>query len=207
MNKYNFYIYCVRGNHEARPQNVDGMEFIYDENVNGNVYYQPKWPRIRYFLDYGIYTINNYKVAVIGGAYSVDKEYRLKRGARWFADEQLSLQERIDGENFLADKTFDFVFSHTCPFDWRPTDLFLSGIDQSKVDNTMELWMDGIKNEFDWNIWLFGHYHADRLERPYVEQFYKHTENLDDIWNHWDNYSLTNELGLWFVKSPNFYMK
>lgn len=207
MNKYNFYIYCVRGNHEARPQNVDGMEFIYDENVNGNVYYQPKWPRIRYFLDYGIYTINNYKVAVIGGAYSVDKEYRLMHGVRWFADEQLSLQERIDSENFLADKTFDFVFSHTCPFDWRPTDLFLSGIDQSKVDNTMELWMDGIKNEFDWNIWLFGHYHADRLERPYVEQFYKHTENLDDIWNRWDNYSLTNELGLWFVKSPNFYMK
>lgn len=207
MKKYNFYIYCVRGNHEARPQDVDGMEIIWDENVDGHVFYQPKWPHIRYFFDYGIYTINNYKVAIIGGAYSVDKFYRLARGQRWFNNEQLDFIERTNCSNLLNKKTIDFVFSHTCPYDWRPTDLFLNGIDQSKVDNTMELWMDQLKNEFNWSIWLFGHYHADRLERPYVEQFFKDTENLDDIWKRWDNYSLTNELDWWLVKSPNFYMK
>ena len=33
-NKYKFTIYCVRGNHETRSQNVSGMLYAYDENVD-----------------------------------------------------------------------------------------------------------------------------------------------------------------------------
>ena len=66
--------YCVRGNHEARPQDVKGMEEIYDENVHGMIYYEPQYPNIKYFKDFGAYQISRYKVGVIGGAYSVDKE-------------------------------------------------------------------------------------------------------------------------------------
>ena len=43
--------YCVRGNHEARPQDIEGMTTIYDKNVDGTVYYQPKYPNIRYLWD------------------------------------------------------------------------------------------------------------------------------------------------------------
>ena len=25
-----------------------------------------------------------------------------------------------------------------------------------------------VKENIKWDIWLFGHYHADRIERPYV---------------------------------------
>ena len=35
-----------------------------------------------------IYNINGKSILVIGGAYSVDKEYRLLKGWSWFKDEQ-----------------------------------------------------------------------------------------------------------------------
>ena len=107
----------------------------------------------------------------------------------------------------LVNKSFDFVFTHTCPKDWQPTDLFLDSISQSNVDNSMELWMDELKDKFKWNIWLFGHYHCDRLERPHVEQYFNDIENLDTIYKRWANYDNGQELDWWINKSPNFYMK
>ena len=124
----------------------------------------------------------------------------------WFANEQLTEEEMQLAEEYLKYKKVDFVFSHTCPYSWRPTDLFLNGIDQSKVDNTMEFWMDSLKDMFQWNIWCFGHYHADRLERPHVEQYYNDIESLDSIKQRWYEYDENQYLDWWLNKSPNFYM-
>lgn len=203
--KYKFRIYCVRGNHEARPQNVKGMHTIYDEDVDGPVYIQDKWPNIRYFKDFGCYMIDNFEVAVIGGAYSVDKFYRLEKGFRWFEDEQLTEEEMLDCTVDLTGIEADIVLTHTCPICWEPRDLFLPTINQSTVDKSMELFLEEIFQCFDWGVACFGHYHTDRIERPYVEQFFKGTENLQDIWNRWITYSKTKELDRWLIKSPNFY--
>lgn len=203
---YKFKIYCVRGNHEARPQNVDGMEMIYDHDVQGEVYYQSRWPNIRYFRDFGIYYILNYKIGIIGGAYSVDKFYRLSRGIQWFQDEQLSSYEMDTALQYFTDQKVHFMLTHTCPIQWEPTDLFLGFIDQSKVDKKMEIFLENIKHNVMGNIWCFGHYHANRIERPHVEQFFTDTENINDIWNRWKYYDETGELDWWLAKSPNFYM-
>jgi len=222
VNARGFKIYCVRGNHEARPQDVAGYELVYDDNVNGEVYVQPEYPNIRFFKDWGKYQLGEYTVAVISGAYSVDKWWRLERaGVRskldkdyfkpkktgWFPNEQLSTDEMVQAMHELSGAQYDFVFTHTCPYSWMPTDLFLSFIDQSTVDNSMEKWMEELKDKFDWNIWLFGHYHADRLERPHVEMYYNDIESLDTIFYRWDHYDCTEELDWWLAKSPNFYMK
>ena len=217
INERGYYIYCVRGNHEQRPQLCPMIDEIWDKNVNGPVYQDRFHQHIRYFMDYGYYTINQYKCGVIGGAYSVDKWYRLARGnfteetnipkkTGWFPDEQLTKEEMDHCELKFYGRHFDFVFTHTCPISFQPTDLFLGFVDQSKVDNRMEVWLEEIQNKFDWTIWLFGHYHRDRIERPYVEQYFNDIEDLDTIWQRWDNYSLTGELDYWLVKSPNFYM-
>lgn len=203
--RYNFTIYCVRGNHEARPQNVPDMKLVYDENVKGEVYMQDKWPKIRYFKDFGLYMIDGLVVAVIGGAYSVDKLYRLDRGAIWYEDEQLTDQEMINCTVEFTGAEVDMVLTHTCPITWEPIDLFLNGIDQNRVDKSMELFLEEIFQCFNWGVACFGHYHADRIERPYVEQFFKDTENLQDIWNRWITYSKTKELDWYLIKSPNFY--
>ena len=203
--RYDFRIYCLRGNHEARPQNVLGMELIYDEDVKGEVYIQKKWPNIRYLKDYGIYQMGNLDVAVIGGAYSVDKWYRLDRGAIWYPDEQLTEEEMIAATAELTGTEVDIVLTHTCPINWEPSDLFLNGIDQRRVDKTMELFMEEIAQCFGWKVWCFGHYHADRLERPGVEQFFRDTEPLKAVWQRWQDYENGKELDWWLVKSPMFY--
>ena len=70
----------------------------------------------------------------------------------------------------------------------------------------MELWLEEVKDYVDWNIWCFGHYHADRIERPYVEMFSLETEDLSTIYERWKKYE--NEgLDWWLPKSPNFYME
>ena len=208
FSKRGILTYCVRGNHEERPQNIEGMELIEDENVNGLVYIQKEFPLIRYFVDGQKYDINGYKVLVIGGAYSVDKFYRLRNQINWFEQEQLSNLEMSNiGLDLITDlpTTYDFVLTHTCPYSWQPRDLFLNGIDQSLVDNTMEIWMDRLKDCFDWKIWMFGHYHDDRLVRPKVEMMYYDIQSLDEVYEKWFNPEKAYEIAL-SDKDPNYNM-
>lgn len=206
---YKFTVYCVRGNHEARPQDIEGMILTFDDNVNGQVYYEPDFPRIRYFKDWGSYRLKtndygNIYIAVIGGAYSVDKYYRLARKYQWFENEELSEEEMAKCEKDLSFKAYDIVFSHTCPLKWEPTDLFLPSVDQSTVSKRMENFLNNLEERINYHIWLFGHYHQDRIERPYVEQFYTDTCSIEEVLERWENYGLTKELDWWLTKSPNF---
>lgn len=214
INNLGCRVYCLRGNHEERPENLN-YPLINDVDVGGMVYMEEEYPNIRYFIDGGNYTINNKSVLTIGGAYSVDKWFRLQRATAsnssfsgWFKDEQLTEQEMSLISDNIKGKYFDFVFTHTCPLDWEPTDLFLSGVDQSLVDKNMEKWLNQLKDIFDWGVWCFGHYHTDRLERPYVEQYYTDIENLNDIIKRWKNFSKTDtDENLIFKRAigPKFY--
>ena len=204
------HIYCVRGNHEERPENL-GFEVVYDENVCGDVYVDPANENIRYFMDGGEYNINGHSVLTIGGAYSVDKYWRLQRAAAagqsfsgWFADEQLTPEEMKAIYTKVCGKEYDFVFTHTCPFSWEPTDLFLNCIDQTTVETDMEVWMDFLKDYIKFGVWCFGHFHADRVERPCVEQFYWDYEDMETIWNRWHG-EKTWASEWWIEKSPIFY--
>lgn len=218
LNSQDYHIYCVRGNHEERPENIPGMILVEDENVDNAVWMQEEFPNIRYFVDGNEYTIGGHSALVLGGAYSIDKWYRLARAGYspaeaetanpkkcgWFKDEQLTLQEMSDIWDKICGKRYDFIFTHTCPLSWEPTDLFLRGVDQSQVDKSMELWLDKVQQAVDWRVWLFGHYHADRVERPCVEQMYMDYENIETIWNRWFG-EKTYEKEWWLPKSP--YMK
>lgn len=214
VNDTHFHIYAVRGNHEARPENLE-MTQLWDTYIKGTIYYEPEFPYIRYLIDGEEYEIDGHSVLVIGGAYSVDKWYRLLRAGYsekdalqadpkrcgWFKDEQLTAEEMKAIEEKCKGNSYDFVFTHTCPLSWEPIDLFLRGVDQSKVDKSMEEWLDAFKDKINWKVWLFGHYHADRLERPGVEMFYTEVEPLEEIWLRWTS---GKELPWWIDKSPNF---
>lgn len=220
VNNYKFTIYCVRGNHEARPQSLPTMEEVWDSNVGGYVYAEPAFPNIKYFFDYGYYNLNGKRTLVLGGAYSVDKYWRLARAGYkedtndpkktgWWDDEQLTQEEMNLAQLVAEAHAWDLILSHTCPLSWEPTDLFLGAVDQSQVDNTMEQWMeDKIKNNpnVSYNLWLFGHFHEDRLIRPHVEMLYQDIEDLDDIFNRWVYWDEHHELEhWWYHKDPNFY--
>lgn len=202
-----YIIYCVRGNHEERPENIPSMRKIYDEDVQGTIYYQPAFPHIKYFIDGQEYLIGSYRTLVLGGAYSVDKYYRLigKENCSWtgwFKDEQLTAQEMNKISQECYGKRYDLVLSHTCPFSWQPTELFLAQVDQSTVDNSMEKWLEEFKDSIEYGLWLFGHFHEDMLIRPKVEMFFTNIENIDDIAARW--YPVPNP-PYWMRKSQQYY--
>ena len=178
---YPFNYFVIRGNHEERPSICTEKEpekwklEIFWEN---EVYVEKKYPKIKYALDIpACYRVpardintRHYKILVIPGAYSVDKEYRLINGWHWFSQEQLSLKEMFDGLKTIEEHygSFDIVLSHTCPIKYEPVDLFLSSIDQSKVDKSMELYLDYIDNVIDYDLWIWAHYHTYRYYDPEI---------------------------------------
>ena len=180
LSKLPITLFCIHGNHEERPENINTYKT--DTFLDGEVYVESKFPHIFFAKDGQVYNINNHKCLVLGGAYSVDKDYRIACGAKWFASEQIPDDKKREIEHYLEqhDWNVDYVLSHTCPYNVRPTHLFLAGVDQSTVDNSMEVWLQKIADRLEFKHWYFGHYHADEDNEKYsmfytdiVEFFYK----------------------------------
>ena len=89
---------------------------------------QPEYPNLIFAKDGEIYTMNGLQYLVIGGAYSVDKYYRLSRGWNWWPDEQPSPETKTYVERQIREKRFDIVLSHTCPFKYEPAEMFLAAL-------------------------------------------------------------------------------
>ena len=187
--------YCVRGNHEARPEDIEGMAEMFDGDMWEWVYYEPQYSNIRYLKDGVDYLIGGkYHTLICGGAYSVDKYWRLEKQAAgfyggWFANEQLSQKEMKRISAKATGQSYDLILAHTCPYEWMPRDLFLSCVDQSSVDNSMELWLGELLQKCQWKVFLCGHFHDDRTLAPHAEMLSLGIQNLDDIMEYWSNSS------------------
>jgi 3-oxoacid CoA-transferase subunit A len=168
LSKYPFTYFIIRGNHEERPsicaaKNPD--KWHKETYFDGEVWIENDYPYIKYAMDCVCqYNINGYNTLVIPGAYSVDKYKRLEMDWSWFPKEQLSEDEMIAGKELLNQMNWkcDLVLSHTCPIMFEPTDLFLSFVDQSMVDKTMERYLGEIEFNLDYTAWCWGHYHKYR---------------------------------------------
>lgn len=104
-------------------------------------------------------------VLAIPGAFSVDGEARRAYGWPYEPEETLTWDE-WEKVLDLADAGVDAVLSHTCPESWVGlfSDLLIPGLDQSKVDRSMERGMDAVLSRVGdrCQAWLFGHFHDDR---------------------------------------------
>ena len=153
-------ILCIHGNHEMRPWHIEGYEL--KTWSGGQVYVQSEYPNLLFAKDGEIFEINGLRYIVIGGAYSVDKYFRLRVGRGWWEDEQPSDEIKEYVEKQLADNKIDVVLSHTCPLKYEPTEMFLPMIDQSSVDQSTEIWLDKIEESIEYKAWLCGHWHTDK---------------------------------------------
>lgn len=156
-------LFCIHGNHEMRPESIETYKL--SSWHGGKVYLESKYTNILFAKDGEIYDIDGKKTLVIGGAYSVDKWYRLKAGWGWFEDEQPSdaIKEHVEKQLDNASWKVDVVLSHTTPYQYRPIDLFLTNIDQSTVDSSTEEWLRTIEEKLTYEKWYAGHYHCDRV--------------------------------------------
>ena len=123
---------------------------------------EEKYPNLLFAKDGEIFDIHGLKYLVIGGAYSVDKYYRLSRGYGWWPDEQPSEEIKVFVEQQLREKQFDIILSHTCPRKYEPIEMFLSGINQDMVDKSTEDWLDSIESSVEYLAWFCGHWHTDK---------------------------------------------
>ncbi len=169
LNKLNTKLFCIRGNHEERPENIKTYKEV--DMFEGKVFIEEKYPNLIFAKDGETYNIDNKKVLVIGGAYSLDKYYRILYKSQWFKDEQLTKEEMDNIYNKVKGKHFDIVLTHTCPYKYEPKEVFIPGIDESKVDRSMEYFLDKIEENIDYDKWYCGHYHTekqiDKLEFMY----------------------------------------
>ena len=160
LNSFKIKLFCIRGNHEERPENINTYKEI--DMFGGKVYIEENYPNLIFAKDGEVYNIDGKSVLVIGGAYSVDKEYRLMYGHKWFKDEQLSKEEMNNILDKVKDKHFDIVLSHTCPYKYEPKETFKLKLDQSKIDKSMEHFLDKIEESISYNKWYCGHYHIEK---------------------------------------------
>lgn len=156
-------LFCIHGNHEEYPYNIS----TYQEKIwhEGLVFYEEEYPNILFASDGEIYDFDGKKAITIGGAYSVDKYYRLRVGEPWFDSEQLDEQTKalVESRIEAANHKVDFVFSHTGPLKFVPVDEFMPTINQNTVDQSMEKWLDYIEDNLDYERWFFGLFHCERI--------------------------------------------
>lgn len=100
----------------------------------------------------------------IGGAYSIDKYYRIRNGLPGFETEQPDeaikkyVEQKLDKVNWQL----DIVLSHTVPIECEPVWAFIPGLDQSTVDKSTEngfnifitIWnlQSGMQDIIMWNV-------------------------------------------------------
>jgi len=159
--QYPITFFFIHGNHEERPENI--KTYKTKEFHNGLVYYENDYPNILFAKDGEIYDFIDKKVLVIGGAYSVDKYYRIKMGYKWYKSEQPSIETKnkiLELVNKIKD--VDVVLSHTCPYRYLPFEAFLSGVEQSRVDQSTEKFLDELEQKLNYEKWYCGHYHIEK---------------------------------------------
>lgn len=199
LSSYPFTYFIIRGNHEERPSicmQENPNDWDTEEFWGGLVYVEKAFPNLKYADDnpavynipyitgYNEGTAENdyndegnpffdfYKTLVLPGAYSVDKYYRLSNGWSWFPQEQMTKEEKEKAWNIIdktPNKKFNLILSHTSPIIYEPTDLFLSCVDQSTVDKDTERFLGAVEYAINYDLWLWGHYHATRVY-PLVEE-------------------------------------
>lgn len=159
-------LFCVHGNHEERPFMIDTYEET--EWNGGIVYREAEFPNLLFAKDGEIYDLDGSSVLVIGGAYSVDKYYRLRNGLPWFETEQPSdeIMDYVERQLAEVDWHVDRVFTHTAPTQYMPVWAFLPHVEQDAVDRTTEAFLDSIEKRLDYGEWYCGHFHVDSQEGP-----------------------------------------
>ena len=111
-----------------------------------------------------IYTIGDKKVFVMGGGYSIDKEFRVP-GKNWWPDEMPNDEDYSNASINLKKSNYgvDYILTHTAPSD---TVEYMSHM-RKGIKNTIfqEMPLTGylkwVEETTVYQRWYFGHFHID----------------------------------------------
>ena len=155
-------LFSIHGNHEQRPCKIPSYHTALWNG--GEVYVEDEFPNLLFAADGSFFSFDGVQTFVMGGAYSVDKEIRLARNWGWWPDEQPDDEARQWAEQQLEANGWrtDIVLTHTTPLRYEPVEVFMSCVDQSRVDKSTEEWLDSIERRLQYKQWYCGHYHTEK---------------------------------------------
>lgn len=115
-------------------------------------------PYIIHLMRGQIYTINGNKIFTMGGADSIDKEFR-RENYSWWAREMPSIEEYKEAESNLSknDYKVDYVITHCCA-DRILDNIFTYHPLHDKLTNFFEI----LEDDMTFKHWYFGHHHKDK---------------------------------------------
>lgn len=162
MAEMSITIFSIHGNHEMRPGKIPSYHL--QQWHGGMVFVEDAYPSLLFAVDGEVFDMGGLQTIAIGGAYSVDKYYRLMNGWNWWPDEQPTPEMKKGIEKCLDYQHWkvDVVLSHTVPLKYEPVEVFLPRIDQSQVDKSTETWLDSIEDLLAYRHWYAGHYHTEK---------------------------------------------
>jgi hypothetical protein len=179
-----FPILCVIGNHEP----VLGLPDLPETDIGIGekvIMVNEKNPFVAYLKRGKVYTIENSKFLVLGGALSIDKEFR-RPGKSWWENEYWSEDEKNDLFHELKkENNFDYVLSHTGPSRINETVNTVHRIDlMPKFFDEVAVLNEKIDDKITCKQWFCGHWHIDNyyydknLKRGY-QYLYRKTALLE----------------------------
>lgn len=163
LDKLSLTLLCLYGNHEQRPFAIP--TYKEKEWHGGVVYVEDEHPSLLFAKDGEVYNLNDKSVIAIGGAYSIDKWIRLARGFAWYDNEQPSeeIKQAVEDKLEQIGWKVDYIFTHTCPMRYQPTEVFVPWVDQETIDKSTEIWLDQIEERLTYEKWYCGHFHIDKM--------------------------------------------
>jgi hypothetical protein len=180
-----FPVLCVIGNHEPVLGRPDLPEV--DIGIGEKVILVRKENPFTAYLKRGkVYKIENRKFLVLGGALSIDKDFR-QPGKSWWEQEYWSEDEKSRLFLMLKNKKkFDYVLTHTGPgrINMAINPFKRAGIMPKFFDQVAAL-NESIDEIITCKQWFCGHWHKDvyyydeNMKRGY-QYLYKQTALLDD---------------------------
>ena len=132
-----------------------------DIGLGETVYQIHAKPFVAYLKRGKIYSIEGFKMLVLGGALSIDKMYR-KPNISWWENEYWSEQEKNNLFNLIkTENNFDFVISHTGPQHINNILCRYWNFNPAKFKDEVAILNDEIHDKINFKQWYCGHWHMD----------------------------------------------
>lgn len=155
-----YTVLFIDGNHE----NFDLLETYPKEKWNGG-WTHVIGPNIRHLMRGEIFNLEDLRVFVFGGGYSLDKAMRIE-GYSWWKQEMPDEAEYAHARETLtkADHEVDIILTHTAPAQsvYYLSTLRRTGIKDNVPEERELTWfLDEIAQNTSYDRWYFGHFHVD----------------------------------------------
>ena len=144
----------IDGNHENFEQL---NSYAIDEWNGGKVHFIEN--DIIHLMRGQVYQIDGTSFFTFGGAYSIDKMYRVE-GVSWFPEEMPSKEEYEEGWRNLERAGFqvDYILSHSAP---REVVAAMGYGELSDGEIRLRQYLQRVADSVDFTAWYFGHFHED----------------------------------------------